>query len=217
VRPASVHCTFGPEYDLSSLDAATHVRALGAVRDALDLAVALGAPIVVLHASSEPVADPEREARMQQTLALLSQVTPELRSAGLVGALELLPRTCLCHSLAELTWFLDRLDPALFGVCLDVNHAMTRYAALPDMIRALGPRLIATHLSDYDGVDEKHWLPGRGVIDWAALLRALAEIDYRGPFNFECPGDGQTAAERVRSYEVNFRWLGELLSRIRGT
>jgi len=215
VRPMTIHSTFGVEHDLSSLDSATHARALDAVRDGLELAVALGAPMVVIHASSEPIPAVERDARREQTLAVLSEVTDEYRAAGVRGALELLPRTCLCNTLGELTWFLDQLDPAagspgVYGVCLDVNHAMDRYATLPDMVRTLGPRLFTTHLSDYDGVDEKHWLPGRGIIDWKGLTRALADIDYQGPFNYECASDGQTPAERVRSYEVNFHWLSNL-------
>ena len=210
VRPMTIHSTFGVEHDLSSLDPATHARALHALRDGLDLAVTLGARMVIIHASAEPIPAEQRDARREQTLAVLAEVTDEYRAAGVRGALELLPRTCLCNTLGELTWFLDQLDPAVYGVCLDVNHAMDRYAMLPILVGALGPRLITTHLSDYDGVDEKHWLPGRGVIDWRALLHALAEIDYQGPFNYECTGDGQTPAERVHAYEANFDWLSNL-------
>lgn len=209
-RAATIHSTFGAPYDLSSLDPETHARALGAAYDALDLALALGAPMVILHASAEPIAPPERPARTAQALALLSEITPAYADVGVRGALELLPRSCLCNSLGELNAFLERLDPAVFGVCLDVNHAMGDYRALPALVRALGPRLITTHLSDYDGVDEKHWMPGRGVIDWAALMRALAEINYQGPFNYECQPDGATAAERVRDLEHNFCWLAGL-------
>jgi len=92
-----------------------------------------------------------------------------------------------------------------------VNHAMGDYRALPDMVRTLGPRLMTTHLSDYDGVDEKHWMPGRGIINWAQLMTALADIDYQGPFNYESQIEGDTPQERVRSLEQNYAWLSGLL------
>jgi sugar phosphate isomerase/epimerase len=123
-------------------------------------------------------------------------------------AIELLPRTCLGNTVEELGELIRRLGDETFGVCLDVNHLMDRYGELPDEIRKLGPRLITTHLSDYDGVDEKHWLPGRGVIDWKAVKEALGEIGYKGPFNYECHLPGDTPGERIQAVEENFRWLG---------
>jgi sugar phosphate isomerase/epimerase len=211
IRPMTIHSTFGGQYDLSSPDTATRERARTVLLEALDIATAVGAPMVVMHPSAEPIAAEDREVRRERALTLLSEIAPAYRQAGVRGALELLPRSCLGNTVDELHWFLDRLDPAVFGVCLDVNHAMNRYAALPDMVRALGARLITTHLSDYDGVDEKHWMPGRGVIDWRSLLQALSDIDYQGPFNYECQGEGDTPEQRVRSFEQNFAWLAGLL------
>jgi hexosaminidase len=210
VRPMTIHSTFGSAYDLSSLDCSVRAEAVRAVREGLEMAVTLGTPMVIVHASAEPITASERETRKARTLSALTEIAGDFRATGTRAALELLPRTCLCNTLEELDWFLDRLDPSVFGVCLDVNHAMDRYATLPDMVRALGSRLITTHLSDYDGVDEKHWLPGRGIIEWASLLRALDDIDYQGPFNYECDADGQTPHERVRSFESNFAWLSNL-------
>ena len=67
------------------------------------------------------------------------------------------------------------VDPSVAGACLDTNHLMADYATLPDVVRTLGRRLIALHCSDYDGVDERHWPPFRGVIDWAAFQAALRD------------------------------------------
>ena len=125
-------------------------------------------------------------------------------------AVEILPRTCLGNTVDELTALMSELDAAVFGVCMDTNHLMNRYQTLPDEIRRLGHKLLTLHLSDYDGVDEKHELPGRGVLDWKAFMAALRAIDYRGPFNYEAKPDGATPAERFRSYENNFEWLSKL-------
>lgn len=58
-------------------------------------------------------------------------------------------------------------------VCFDTNHLLLESHA--DFIGALGDRIATIHLSDYDGRDERHWLPGRGVIDWPDLCRSAAD------------------------------------------
>jgi sugar phosphate isomerase/epimerase len=87
---------------------------------------------------------------------------------------------------------------------------MHRYQELASDVRKLGDMLMTLHLSDYDGVDEKHWLPGRGVIDWKTFMEALRNIDYVGPLNYECQIDGETLQARIRSLEDNFEWLCNL-------
>ena len=37
----------------------------------------------------------------------------------------------------------------------------------------------------YDGVDERHWLPGEGIVPWKEVVTTLMESGYRGPFLFE--------------------------------
>jgi len=64
--------------------------------------------------------------------------------------------------------------------------------------------LLALHCSDYDGVDEKHWPPLRGVIDWAAFLAALQAAGFTGPFHYEAALDGKTPAEKLAFVQANY-------------
>jgi sugar phosphate isomerase/epimerase len=41
------------------------------------------------------------------------------------------------------------------------------------------------HMSDYDFVDEKHWLPGWGDNNWNNIILSLIEAGYDGPFMYE--------------------------------
>ena len=80
-------------------------------------------------------------------------------------------------------WFLLEclvapFDPVHVGICLDVNHVMERWKELPEIIARLAPRLRTLHISDYDGVDEMHWFPGQGIIDWPALMNAIRALDH---------------------------------------
>ena len=52
-------------------------------------------------------------------------------------------------------------------------------------------RLISLHISDYDFINERHWLPGEGKLDWQAILNAFKNIGYNGVWlyeiDFSCP------------------------------
>jgi len=204
VAPRTVHAAFSGALDISSPDPQVRAAGIAAIGAAIDLAQRMGAEIVVVHPSSEPIPDETRAARMAQARASVRTLADVAGDAGCSIALELLPRTCLGRSVGELLSLLEGVDAATAGVCLDVNHMMGDFAALPDVVRALGPRLIALHCSDYDGIDERHWPPGRGVIDWAAFLSALREAGFPGPFHYEASLDGETPAERLAFLEANY-------------
>jgi sugar phosphate isomerase/epimerase len=40
-------------------------------------------------------------------------------------------------------------------------------------------------MSDYDFLDEKHYFPGNGLIDWKEVVELLEEAGYEGPFLYE--------------------------------
>ena len=75
---------------------------------------------------------------------------------------------------------------------------------LVQMVHHLGGRLLTLHLSDYDGVDEQHALPGKGVLNWAAFMGAPRDVGYSGPYNYECEIRGDTAEERIAVLEQNW-------------
>jgi sugar phosphate isomerase/epimerase len=210
VRPMTVHAVFGSSYDISVLDKRAHRQALAAIDASIDLAVQLGVPMVVVHASAEPIAPAERQQRLTHAQAALEKIGQRCQKVDKRVALELLPRTCLGNTVEELFELLAPLDGDTFGVCLDTNHLMDRHSDLADTVRQLGEKLFTLHLSDYDGIDEKHELPGRGVLDWGAFMQALRDIDYSGPFNYECKIEGETVAERIQALTENYRWLSSL-------
>jgi len=209
VEPRTVHAAFGASVDISSPDSAIRSAGIQAVGVALNLAVRMGTRMVVVHPSSEPIDNDARDARMKQSKRSIETLAERVREAGCRLAIELLPRTCLGRSVAELLDLLEGVDPGTAGACLDTNHLMDRFESLPDVVRSLGPRLFALHCSDYDGVDEQHWPPLRGVINWAAFLAALSAAGFSGPFHYEAALDGQTPAERLAFLEANYLQLTE--------
>lgn len=176
IRVRSVHAPFG-KTDISDADEAGRRGSIESVVRALDVASELGARIVVVHGSREPIADGEREHRLSQCVRSLNELCKRASQRGLMLALETLPRTCLGNRSEEMLWILGIVDGAL-NVCYDVNH-VTLYEPVRETLLALGERIVTLHISDHDGVDERHWIPGRGVTDWPGFVEGLDAIGYR--------------------------------------
>lgn len=123
-------------------------------------------------------------ALAKENLALLADFA---KAEGAVLCIENLPRTCLGNCSDEILKLLA-LDDSLMA-CFDTNHLLSEDPA--DFVRKVGKRIITTHISDTDFINERHWLPGEGRVDWTALIAAMKEIGYTGVWMYEigpkCP------------------------------
>jgi len=211
LRLWSLHGLAGHE-PLSSLFGEARDEAMENARRTIEVAGYLGAHAVVLHASDEPIAENERAERMAQAKISLASLVPAARQANTVIAVELLPRTCLGNTLEELIDLIEGLPKDRVGACLDVNHVRD-VATIQKIIRELDGRLTTIHISDFDGIDERHWLPGKGIIDWPSVWQSLEGIGYDGPWLYESSAIYDDPEANVRAIEGNFwHWLS-LVSR----
>jgi sugar phosphate isomerase/epimerase len=150
-------------------------------RTLMELAAENGTSIAILHPSAEPYGEEERPHRIELAIDMVARLTDAANACGVTLALENLPRTCLCRSSDEMRAFLDAIPD--LRVCFDTNHALIEDNL--HYLRAVADRLVTLHVSDYDRIDEKHWLPTEGVNDWGQILRTLEEIGYTGRFLYE--------------------------------
>lgn len=90
----------------------------------------------------------------------------------------------LMSTLGECLYFINHTKKA--QMVADVNHFLSDNPA--EALAALGNRVKTLHISDNDGVKERHWLPGEGKIDFAAVISALEKTGYEGRFNYEVLG-----------------------------
>ena len=201
----TLHLPYGPAFDISAVSEAASVEASRLLCRLMQLAHEWGIPMVVLHPSWEPITDEERPQRLEACRRALSVLADEAEALGIRIAVECLPRTCLGNSGREIASLLAA-DPGL-GICCDVNHLLLE--APECFIREQGERIFTVHMSDCDGRDERHWMPGMGSIRWDEVLRALVLHDYQGPFMFEVrrPVPSELAAcwERlIKSYDLAY-------------
>ena len=102
----------------------------------------------------------------------------------------------------EMREILEQVDGG--KCCIDTNHFL--HDKVHDAIPALGKWLTTIHISDYDGVYEKHWLPKQGVNNWMKIIGALESVGYNGAFTYEVERQkyGYSYADVRKNYEKLF-------------
>jgi len=141
----------------------------------------IGIEKMVIHPGYEPIADHERAERLKCSCQSLSRLADVAAEVGSVICLEDLPRTCMGRDSEEILTMLNA-DSRL-RACFDTNHIMRE--PVEDYMRKIGSKIVTLHVSDYDDINERHWLPGEGKNDWPMIVDILEEIGYDGVWMYE--------------------------------
>jgi sugar phosphate isomerase/epimerase len=183
----------------------------------LELAAAFqDCPVVTLPIppfAAEYGVGPEAFAQVRSSLVdHLGNLLERATAAGKRLALEVMP-----HSVIGGTEGFLRLSReaglASLAYNFDTGHAWARKESLELIPALLGEALVGTHLCDNHGHESLKLRPGRGTIDFAAVLASLEAAGYRGFLDLEilCPPD---AVER--EYASGMALLEALISQGQG-
>lgn len=182
----SVHMPYSRTLDISVLDDLKRAENVQYMKDMMRVAGVFQPQYLVLHPSSEPITPDEREQRLANSHASIGELAPVAKEIGAVLCVENLPRTCLGQNGEEMMRLIEGYDEV--ALCFDTNHLL--YQSHEDYLKAVAKGKIKTvHLSDYDFADERHLIPGKGLIDNKALWAGIKENGYDGIMMFECYGE----------------------------
>lgn len=207
IKVWSIHLPFGTDYDISEVNEEKRSKAIEDLSQLIDLASPLKAQIAVIHGSYEPIKPEEREDKILACIESLKALVAKCSEYGMKLAIECLPRTCIGNCSSEMLRILQEVDNLY--VCFDTNHLTIESPS--DFVRKVGKYIITTHVSDYDGIDERHWLPGRGTVDWKDILECLEAVGYDGPILFELANKSEDSLITPKMVAEN--WY-ELLEKI---
>ena len=163
---------------------------------AMEVASIIGAEVIIVHPLMFGAYKEKRLEFYDMNMAFFHSLIPYAKKYGIKIACENIFHTgekgmvdgC-CASPEEFNKYIDDISSPYFTACLDVGHSEVTGRKAQDVIRAMGgDRITALHIHDNDKADDLHKRPGTVSMEWDEICCALAEIDYKGNFNFEADG-----------------------------
>ena len=192
----SIHLPFYPfeTLDISAVDQELRKKSVEYLAGIIRQAGSVGIDKYVIHPSIEPIVDEIRPEKMKAAKESLVELAAVAKEYGGYLAVENLPRTCLGKCAAEMKELVECAEN--LRVCFDTNHLLGEDFEV--MFETVGDKMITVHISDYDFVDEKHWLPGEGKLDWQRMLKCFEKVDYQGVWLYEIGFDAPATLSRSR-------------------
>jgi D-psicose/D-tagatose/L-ribulose 3-epimerase len=180
---ATVCLVMAPGRDLVEADSVAGTRDY--LRHVVDVAAVVGSGVAAGPAYSATGRTwrignrPEVYARLRESLA---PVVEHAASKGVRVAVEPLNRyeTSLLNTVEQTLEALDGLPEEGCGLALDTYHMNIEESRPVDAIRAAGARIAHVQVCAND-----RGAPGHDHQDWPGMLRALADVGYRGPLCVE--------------------------------
>ena len=190
----SIHSHMHQSFDISSLDNESNKRAIKEFTRLIDKISEIGMDKIVIHPTHtpEPFDQSERPEKIKHAKECLNYLAEYGHPKGVQIALEDLPRTCLGNTIEEHLDLLSANDK--LRVCFDFNHSLIDDTA--EFIKAVGDKIITTHVSDRDDINERHWLPGEGILDWKKIIDAFNSTGYNGAWIYEISLDPPPTIDR---------------------
>jgi sugar phosphate isomerase/epimerase len=171
-----------PYWHPSWIEPDPHYRAIRRehTKRALHLAHSLGAP----HITTEPGGPLAVGQSWEDGAAIFyEEAMPCVEVAEKLGVSLLIEPEpeLLIERFDQYLEFVDRIDSPMIGLNFDVGHAYCVGENPQDWVAKMAPHTRHYHLEDIAASRvHQHLVPGRGAIDFAATLSAIAKTGYDG-------------------------------------
>jgi sugar phosphate isomerase/epimerase len=142
---------------------------------ALDYCRKHAIPMLVLHVSKGSNPPSPTQAGLQALEKLVK------RAEGLGVSLAIENTRSPHHT----DFVLSGIESDHLGLCYDSSHDFISGHPPGELLRRWGDRLLTTHLSDNNGINDDHYLPGEGCIDWDLIQEAFPGDRYPGSIMLE--------------------------------
>lgn len=188
------------------------------VKICIEMAAALGIKRAVLHPLGDnrmPAGEENHSFWYAKNIEYYNQYIPLADKAGFKLVTENMRdphQASGCHRYGSTADELIELADLLgLEICWDFGHANEAKLDHYTELLKIGHRLTVTHFNDnWKGPEDEHLPPFYGTADWDAACRALREIGYSNPLNFELKY--KNLPIRIIPYAIDLtRGIGELL------
>ncbi len=131
--------------------------------------------VLVIHVSKGTDPPPPTQSGLDALLKLVRRA----EELGLVVAVENTRSPLHCD------FVLSGIESRHLGLCYDSSHDFISGDSPCRLLAKWGGRLVTTHLSDNDGINDDHFLPGDGRVDWSVVQDAFPKAQYSGALMLE--------------------------------
>ncbi len=197
----SCHLPHTWEIDISSTDDRMRDYSVRMQEQLIEMCSIFSPKRLCLHASLEPITDEERPSRLKNARNSIGRLSLAAKKIGAVLCVEDLPRTCLGNTSEEIMYMIGDYPDVM--CTFDTNHLLKEdHQHFMDVV---GPRISHIHISDFDRTDERHWIEGKGVIDWPVIREGLRKIGFHGVAMHEVrSGEDVNPENIVKAYNEVF-------------
>ena len=208
---------------MASADPAVRAAAVDHFQEMVDVALALGTRMVnsvspnafdlaLPRIMAKPTAQEwgadlpkgrDWERNWNDYVAVTARCCAICERAGVRYALEPHPYRWVRNA-ASMMRLVDHVNSPALGMNFDPSHLFPAGEISEQVVYELGDRLFHAHFSDNDGQTNAHWRPGKGKIDWRAVLSAMQDCGFDGTISIELedvPGTA-SASPRRRATEA---------------
>lgn len=191
IKVWSVHMPYGQNIDLSIINEEDRQDVVDKHKKLIGFLKILEPQIILFHPSYYLGLN-ERDRRKSQLIKSATELDKAVQSINATMVLEnmLGPELTasngrerpLMRTVEETVEIFQRLPKTIYSA-IDMNHIKNP----ENLIKAMGSRLKTVHIADGTGAAENHFFPctGEGKNNWNAILAALEEVKYTGPFMYE--------------------------------
>lgn len=170
----NIHVPFDNANDIWSADNEKRDTILKNYKEWIRDCSTYGIPTMVMHISKgNEISNPNKYG--YQSIEIL---TNEAEKCNINITLENTRKNNL------LEYLLDSIESPNLGICYDTSHAQLYGDEKFNLLKKYNNRIFCFHISDNDGLEDKHWPVGAGVIDWQSFVSNFP-LDYKGIISLE--------------------------------
>jgi protein FrlC len=151
------------------------------IRDSIEMAAALGAPVVSVCPGHTLYGQSIEDGveRLSESLCAIAEFAAKYDMRVAVEPADKY-ETDLLPTCAATLELVNKLEYANLGVLLDNGHAHVVGESAEEAVRLLGGKLFHVHIDDNNGLRDQHLVPGEGNFEFPSFMMALREVEYEG-------------------------------------
>jgi sugar phosphate isomerase/epimerase len=183
-----------PPVNIAATNKSDRIAAMDEIKRAIEVAEQIPFKFLVQHVGNSN--EEFSEEKFEATLTSIEHLRAFAKPLGVTLLLENIP-----NELSTPDRLLELVNTLHFddmGFCFDVGHAHIG-AGVQETFEQLKGRIRSTHVHDNDKMNDSHFWPGDGGIDWSETITLLRSAPLVPPILLEINGEGKTEIPKMMS------------------